>query len=674
MKDNQATTIRLDNLKSNGDDLRTTSAQAAADAELRASILAHGLLEPLVVRKIERSPILNHMPGDPEWHVIAGHRRLHALRSLADAGQIAADSPIDCTILDAGVDTAEAALAENVVRVAMNRADQVSAFKRLVDAGATVEDIAVRFGTTANTVERRLRLATLAPRILDGYRKGEITEQLAQAYATTADQKRQLEAFEWVNGQYYSPNPHSITQRLQHGFARSDRGMALFVGMDAYTAAGGASEATLFEDYSVLSDVELLTKLADEKLAAVAAGLVGEWKWADYTIDNQINLLGYTRLYAETRGTATEAEDARLSELADFMDQFDGADWDELDDEQREQYANAEREVTSINQGIEKRTEFSDEQKAASGVLLHINHDGSVGRYEGLVKEGDPVPGRDDPPAGAGESDGAAPAAGGDPGFAGGSADDVDAAEAEKPKQRGYSQGLRESITELRNAVLRDVLSGAPEVARDLLAFSLILSIKYGWDDDADGRYTSGGYYPDLPLSIRKETPQRLPVQGATAAMKGYMEAPKLDLPWFDKSQPIGVLFESYRKLDQAAKDEITAQVAATLLYCKPGGEGSAYDAHAAIEAELEPAYADTLLNVCPQTCWSAETIWNRLRKDQIIDECRPVLGDEWATEAAKLKKKELAEDAATRMREHPQWLPKGFRAAARPELEPEGA
>ncbi|MDE0229262.1 MAG: hypothetical protein OXJ62_10485, partial [Spirochaetaceae bacterium] len=108
--------------------------------------------------------------------------------------------------------------------------------------------------------------------------------------------------------------------------------------------------------------------------------------------------------------------------------------------------------------------------------------------------------------------------------------------------------------------------------------------------------------------------------------------------------------------------------------YCKPGGEGSAYDAHAAIEAELAPAYADTLLNVCPQTCWSAETIWNRLRKDQIIDECRPVLGDEWAKEAAKLKKKELAEDAATRMREHPQWLPKGFHAAARPELEPEGA
>ena len=69
MRDNQATTIRLDKIKSNGDDLRTTPAVADADAELRASILAHGLLEPLVVRQIGRSPILNHMPDDPEWHV-----------------------------------------------------------------------------------------------------------------------------------------------------------------------------------------------------------------------------------------------------------------------------------------------------------------------------------------------------------------------------------------------------------------------------------------------------------------------------------------------------------------------------------------------------------------------------------------------------------------------------
>ena len=63
--DNEATTLTLSLLQANGDDLRTTPALEDADAELRASILAHGLLEPLVVRGREG-----------QWFVIAGHRRL----------------------------------------------------------------------------------------------------------------------------------------------------------------------------------------------------------------------------------------------------------------------------------------------------------------------------------------------------------------------------------------------------------------------------------------------------------------------------------------------------------------------------------------------------------------------------------------------------------------------
>ena len=664
MRDNQSTVIRLAELVGNGDDLRTTPAQANADAELRASILAHGLLEPLVVRQ----------DAGGTWYVVAGHRRLRALKALAEAGQIPADRPIDCTILDEAVDTTEAALAENVVRVAMNRADQVTAFARLVDAGATVEEIAVRFGVTANMVERRLRLAHLEPTILDHYRHGRITEEIAQAFATTADRKRQIEAFEWADSQYYSVHPNNIIQRLQNGMARSDMGVARFVGMDAYSAAGGASEATLFEDYSVLSDVALLGRLADEKMQAIADSVPGAegWKWADYTVDNSINLMPYTRLHADTISTATEAEDKRLSELADFMDSYDGADWEELDEEQQQRYRDAEAEVHRINAAIEGRNEWSAEQKAASGVLLHIKHDGSVGRFEGLVREGDPVPGRDDPPAA--DETAAAPAGGADSRFAGGSMGaDAEAKDAEQAeKKKGYSQGLRESITELRNAVLRDALCGAPDVARDLLTFNLLLGMKAGYDDD--DRDYSHHFYPDPPLSIRRETPQRLPVQGATGAMNAYLEPPKLDLPWFDKRLSVGELFERYRGLDSETKDRLTAQVVARLMYSRPGGDGTTYDCHAAIENELAPAYATELLSVCPQTCWSEETIWNRLRKDQIIDECRPRLGDEWAKEAGGMKKKALAEDAATRMREHPHWLPKGFQAADRPEREPESA
>ena len=65
---NEQLSVALNLLRANGDDLRSNPASEDADAELRASILAHGLLEPLVVRDREGA-----------WYVIAGHRRLRAL-------------------------------------------------------------------------------------------------------------------------------------------------------------------------------------------------------------------------------------------------------------------------------------------------------------------------------------------------------------------------------------------------------------------------------------------------------------------------------------------------------------------------------------------------------------------------------------------------------------------
>ena len=650
--------IPLCHLRAPGQPVRVTPALAAAHDELVASIRAHGLLQDLVVRAADGGT----------YTVVAGNRRLAALHALADHGDMAPDVLITCAVLVNGVADHEAALAENVVRVAMNRADQVTAFARLVDAGATASDIAVRFGVTTLMVERRLRLAHLAPRILDDYRSGAINEAQAQAYATTADHARQIEAYEWATEQYWSPQPGHITARLQAGMERSDSDLARFVGMDAYTAAGGNAEAALFVDYYVLSDVGLLQRLAGEQLAAIAKGLEGEWKWAEHTTGEVTYQM--RTIYKQTRpteiGAATEAEAARQAELQDLFDSYEGAEWDALDEDQQQQLAAAEKEFHAIEEAIGNRHEWAAEQKAGAGVLLYIGAAGAVARYEGLVKPGDPVPGREDPPDDDPDRGSLTPAAG-----AAGAAATTGSPEARKPKQRGYSQGLREAVTELRNAVLRDALCGAPDVARDLLSFNLLMSMKAGYDPDDDN---AAGFHPDLPLSLRKETPPRLPVQGASAAMNGYLEAPRLDLPWFDKSKSIGELFEAYRLLDGATKDRLTAQVVAALLFSLPGDDGTRYDAHAAVEHELAPAYADELLHV-DGDLWSVETMWNRLRKDQIIDECRPCLGDEWAAEAAKLKKGALAKDAAERMKAHPGWLPKGFLAdaATRPEREPEG-
>ena len=84
--------------------------------ELAASILAHGLLQSLVVKEA----------GNGKYAVCAGGRRLRALRRLAKNGDLDKALPVVCRIVPAA-QAAEASLAENVVRSNMHPADEIDA-------------------------------------------------------------------------------------------------------------------------------------------------------------------------------------------------------------------------------------------------------------------------------------------------------------------------------------------------------------------------------------------------------------------------------------------------------------------------------------------------------------------------------------------------------------------
>jgi len=125
--------------------------------ELAAAILAEGgLLNPLAV-------IPEKIKGSKGDHgVVAGGRRLAALQYLAEHAAVRADVPVRCRVFDAerGVSVS---LVENATQEPMHPADQLEAFKRLVDEGRTAGQIAAAYNLTALTVERRLKLARLAP-------------------------------------------------------------------------------------------------------------------------------------------------------------------------------------------------------------------------------------------------------------------------------------------------------------------------------------------------------------------------------------------------------------------------------------------------------------------------------------------------------------------------------
>ena len=134
---------------------------AAALAELAASIREHGVLEPILVRK---------RPSGG-FEIIAGERRW---RAAQQAGL--KDVPI--FVHDLGDEAAfEAALVENLQREDLNPMETARAFQRLVDDyGYTQETIATKVGKERSTVANALRLLKLPKDVVDLIETGDLSE------------------------------------------------------------------------------------------------------------------------------------------------------------------------------------------------------------------------------------------------------------------------------------------------------------------------------------------------------------------------------------------------------------------------------------------------------------------------------------------------------------------
>lgn len=348
----------------------------AADVELKASIAAHGLLQNLIVRPAAKG----------KFEVEAGERRRRAMLALADEKILARDHEVTCLVLEDSAEAAvETSLAENFHRLAMNPADEAQAFASLVTGGATVEDVARRFGLTVRFVEGRLRLATLAPIVFEALASGQITLDIAKAFGATSDQDIQTRVFEQVSSGYYAPNPDSVRRMVLSGTVRGSDPRARLVGRDAYIAADGRIERELFDDDDSESwvDVALLESLAAAKMEEQAKALAAEQglAWVKPTLDPYAShdlVEGLVRLPAEP-APLTEAELARLDELDASYDEHAAILEDE--DSAEEAVAAAEAAIEVIErecQGIRARPPvIAPELKAEAGMILVLSRDGT---------------------------------------------------------------------------------------------------------------------------------------------------------------------------------------------------------------------------------------------------------------------------------------------------------
>ncbi|MFZ5693951.1 MAG: ParB/RepB/Spo0J family partition protein [Pseudomonadota bacterium] len=304
--------------------VRKTGAASGID-ELAASIAAHGLLQSLVVRKTKGG----------KYHVIAGRRRYLALKALVESGTMRKDQGIPCTVTAPDASATELSLAENIIRAPMHPADQFEAFRDIVDQGASVADVAARFGVPEGLVVRRLKLGRLSPVILDAYRSDDLTLEEAEAFTLTDDRETQERIFSDLPD--WQRNASTIRRMLTQGEVPASDKRVRFVGLDAYEAAGGAIRRDLFaaEGGGYVQDVELLDRLVAEKLAAAKAEIAHEgWAWIEAVADIEYGTLSrFGRVYPESEFATEEErlEHESLSAEYDALVDDDDADTDRLD-------------------------------------------------------------------------------------------------------------------------------------------------------------------------------------------------------------------------------------------------------------------------------------------------------------------------------------------------------
>lgn len=148
--------------------------------DLARSITEQGLIQPLVVQRI---------PGIDGYQVVAGHRRLAAVKNLG-WGKVA------CIIRRDLLPDEEllAMLVENGQRAGLDPIEEAHALRRLVDAGKSEAQVGAAVGRHANWVRGRLMLLRLPFEEQEAVRAGHYTLSHATGLVRAENRRQRLAA------------------------------------------------------------------------------------------------------------------------------------------------------------------------------------------------------------------------------------------------------------------------------------------------------------------------------------------------------------------------------------------------------------------------------------------------------------------------------------------------
>lgn len=365
--------------------------------------------------------------------VVFGGRRLAALQIAVlrrpELSQVpVAIAPDEATAMKWGV-------AENVVRQDMNPHQEITAYGRMRQSGSSVTEIASAFAVTEAHVYRRIKLAALHGAVLEALREAKINLSQAEVF-TLSDDATQIEtALEYAIKNRASAD--SIRRMLVNSAVEHTNRKAIYVGMEAYTAAGGTVTKDLFGDNIYLNDATLLEDLFTKKLEAEAKVKASDWAWVETC--EQTHYASWETGYTKIMGEQVELSDEQ-AELLDALRNTD--ELDRTDDEQKTLNYLIDRSRTCI---------FTREQKAVAGMVATVNWKGELSLDGPYVR---PQDGENAKDAGVISSLSAA------------------GEKVSKPKS-AFSQAIKDDLKAIKLHSVQSALRKNQKLALQLIAFSL---------------------------------------------------------------------------------------------------------------------------------------------------------------------------------------------------------
>lgn len=157
-------------------------------ADLAASIREFGIIQPLVVTKIEKEVPTG---TEVEYELIAGERRLMAAK-LAGLERV----PAIVRVVDVARERLELAVIENLQREDLNPIEMARAFARLQEEfRMTQREIATRLGKSREVVANTMRLLDLPGYIQESIEKGQVSESHGRLLLAIEDAAAQQALF-----------------------------------------------------------------------------------------------------------------------------------------------------------------------------------------------------------------------------------------------------------------------------------------------------------------------------------------------------------------------------------------------------------------------------------------------------------------------------------------------